>query len=33
MRLARLLLARLLFKIARHAVATANAILDDDEGR
>jgi hypothetical protein len=33
MRLARLLLCCLLFKVARHAVAAANAILRDDEGR
>jgi hypothetical protein len=33
MRLARLLLCRLLFKVARHAVAAANTILRKDEGR
>jgi hypothetical protein len=33
MRLACLFLARLLFKVARHALAAANAILRDDRGR
>jgi hypothetical protein len=33
MRLARLLLCRLLFKVARHALAAANAILRADKGR
>jgi hypothetical protein len=33
MRLVRLLLCRLLFKIARHALVAANAILRDNEAR
>jgi hypothetical protein len=33
MRLACLFLAQLLFKVARHALAAANAILRDDRGR